>query len=165
MVMMPLIPLEVAITPPPLSRLWSDAHTVLQGIVDTLSLVKQTDLYTVYDVEIVVAEYLQDPVDGFNIIVRYSDNSSSETKDNFSFEKGERVILFLNSSNPDYYTLVSPQGKFTFGGKGYENIYGETIEPQRGDTSVLVIGLGALLLVSIIAVLFRWLKTSTSQTI
>jgi len=57
--------------------------------------------------------------------VRYSDNSSSETKDNFSFEKGERVILFLNASNPDYYTLVSPQGKFTFGGKGYENIYGE----------------------------------------
>jgi len=73
--MMPLTVISfsfnVSFAPPPLSQLWSDADIVIQGLVDTISLVNQSDLYTVYDVEVFVVEYLQDPVDDLNVVVRY----------------------------------------------------------------------------------------------
>ena len=160
---------NVSSVPTPLSQLWSDADTVILGLVDTISLINQSDLYTVYDVEVTIAEYLQDPVDDLNVVVRYGVYSTSEMENSISFEKGERVILFLNSTNSDYYVLVRSQGKFTFRDGGYENIYGETIEPPRSDTSALVVGLGVLLLVSLTASSLFWLKRrftpATSQLI
>jgi len=131
---------------------------VIQGLVDTISLVNQSDLYTVYDVEVFVVEYLQDPVDDLNVVVRYRVYSTGEMENSVSFVKGERVILFLNSTHSDYYVLVRSQGKFAFRDGRYENIYGETFEPPRSDTSVLVVGLGVLLLVSLTATSLFWLK-------
>ena len=160
---------NVSSAPPPLSQLWSDADTIILGLVDTISLINQSDLYTVYDVEVTVAEYLQDSVDGLNVVVRYRDYSTSKMEKSISFEKGERLILFLNSTHSDYYVLVRTQGKFTFRARRYENIYGETIEPPRGDTSALVVGLGVLLLISLTATSLLWLKKrftpATSQLI
>ena len=151
-----LVPQSFA--PPPLPQLWVDSDIVILGLIDNISLVNQTDLYTVYDVEVTVAEYLQDPANEFNIIVRYNVYSTGETENSVSFEKGERTILFLNLTKDNYYILVRQQGKFTFSNGRYENIYGEIIDPPRGDTSVLVIGIGTLLLVTITATFLIWGK-------
>ena len=129
---------------------------MILGLIENISLINQTDLVTVYHVEVTVAEYLQDPADDFNIVVRHY--SSSKIENEVSFEKGERTILFLNSTGFDYYVLVRPQGKFTFSNGRYENIYGEIIEPPRGDTSAIVVSMGFLLLVTMTATALIWWK-------
>lgn len=150
LVILPFFSFNVAFSIPPISKLWLDADTVILGIVDSINLVNHTDLYDIYDVWVIVAEYLQDVADELYITVRYYDFPSNDNERSITFEKAERVILFLNASNPKYYTIVSSQGKFTFGDRGYENIYGETINPRRDDTSILVIGLSSLLIISLI---------------
>ena len=57
---LPIFTFDVAFSPPPISKLWLDADTVIQGIVDAINLVNHTDLYDVYNVWVIVAEYLQD---------------------------------------------------------------------------------------------------------
>ena len=156
-----LTPLSTS-TPPPLPQLWEDADTVILGLIENISLVNQTDQVKVYNVEVTVAEYLQDPADDYNLEVRHY--SASENEEGVSFEKGERTILFLNLTDYGYYVLVRHQGKFTFNNGRYENLYGETIEPARGDTSAIIIGMGILLLVTITSTgLIWWKRQSTPE--